>query len=108
MLYLNSKRLDRTWASFVATFVHEWVHSVDALVAEDFHHGDNSPDGKGNSAPYWIDTLAARMVAQFLHEDAGAAIAKTHELLDGDRPAHLERIIETELAALGDTGEEVA
>jgi hypothetical protein len=29
-----------------------------------FHHGSNSPSGKENSVPYWIDQLAGKFFAE--------------------------------------------
>lgn len=46
--------------SMVATIVHEGIHAEDENDGSDFFgHGDNSPIGKENTAPYAIDEIAA-------------------------------------------------
>lgn len=65
-VYLNVRRLDRTSDDIARTLVHEWVHAVDDIHPLDFHHGNNSPKGKGNSAPYWIDHRAGKLLAKLV------------------------------------------
>lgn len=85
VVYLNSRRLDRTRTSIVATLIHEWVHCVDGISELDFHHGDNSARGKENSAPYWIDTIAAEMASKFFaDEDLAESIALAHAMSGSD------------------------
>ncbi|MCB9163593.1 MAG: hypothetical protein H6592_04015 [Flavobacteriales bacterium] len=63
-VFLNSRRLDRSLASICATIVHECVHAVDALDKDlRFGHGGNDPNGKENTAPYWIGDLAYEMIS---------------------------------------------
>jgi len=62
-VFLNSRRLDRSLASICATIIHECVHALDATEEGlRFGHGDNNPNGKENTAPYWIGDLAFEMV----------------------------------------------
>lgn len=68
-VFLNARKLDRSDASIVGTIIHEAVHAVDAVSPERFGHGDNSPVGKDNTAPYWIGNLAISLVS-------GAAFAE--------------------------------
>ena len=64
-IYINTRRLGRSDGSVIATIIHEWVHLVDHDdLKESFGHGSNSPVGKQNTAPYWIDNLAQGMVDQ--------------------------------------------
>lgn len=58
-VYINTAKLNRSTGSIIATLIHEWVHLVDHDdKTHSFGHGDNSPRGKQNTAPYWIDNLA--------------------------------------------------
>ncbi len=62
-LFLNFKKLNREVESIAATIIHESIHALDD--AEDtytFGHGNNSPIGKDNTAPYWIGNLAYKML----------------------------------------------
>jgi hypothetical protein len=62
IIFLNTRRLDRSVASVVGTIVHEAVHAADAASTLDFGHGGNPAGGKDNTAPYWIGNLAISMV----------------------------------------------
>ncbi|MBK9419192.1 MAG: hypothetical protein IPN62_18405 [Flavobacteriales bacterium] len=63
-VFLNERRLNRSLASICATIMHEAVHSVDATAPDlRFGHGDNNPNQKENTAPYWIGDLAYEMVS---------------------------------------------
>lgn len=63
-IHLNARRLNRSIASICATIIHESVHAADAMESSfHFGHGDNSSNGKGNTAPYWIDNLAYSIVS---------------------------------------------
>lgn len=62
---INTRRMNRTTASFVATFIHEMIHAIDGLdMVYDYGHGDNSSAGKQDTAPYWIGTLASKYYGQ--------------------------------------------
>jgi hypothetical protein len=62
-LFLNFKKLDRSTESIAATIIHETIHAVDdAEHLYTFGHGNNSPVGKENTAPYWIGNLAHQML----------------------------------------------
>lgn len=62
-VFLNERRLNRSLGSICATIVHECVHALDSMVEDQrFGHGDNDPNGKENTAPYWIGDLAEEMV----------------------------------------------
>ena len=63
-IHLNKYRLNRTIASLVGTFYHELVHMVDYFdIYDSYGHGDNSPKGKENTAPYAIGNIAKAMVS---------------------------------------------
>lgn len=58
---INTRKMNRTTGSFVATLVHEMIHAIDGLdMVYDFGHGGNSSVGKDNTAPYWIGNLASK------------------------------------------------
>ncbi|HEX5149924.1 MAG TPA: hypothetical protein VFW07_00670 [Parafilimonas sp.] len=58
-LFLNYKKLNRSSESITATIIHESIHAVDNNETQyTFGHGNNSPIGKENTAPYWIGNLA--------------------------------------------------
>jgi len=62
-LFLNYKKLNRSIESIAATIIHEAIHAVDdAEQVYTFGHGNNSPVGKQNTAPYWIGNLALTML----------------------------------------------
>lgn len=62
-LFLNFKKLDREIEGIAATIIHESIHALDdAEENYTFGHGNNSPKGKHNTAPYWIGNLAYRML----------------------------------------------
>lgn len=62
-IYLNSKKLNRTRGSIVASLIHESVHWLDYYdKVHSFGHGDNSPQGKQNTAPYWIDNISEALL----------------------------------------------
>jgi len=62
-VFINSRRLKRSLGSICATIIHECVHAIDAADENlRFGHGDNNPNGKENTAPYWIGDLAYEMV----------------------------------------------
>lgn len=60
---LNTRKLNRTKGSIVATLWHERIHQLDNLDPVHYYgHGNNSPRGKQNTAPYWIDNLAQSII----------------------------------------------
>lgn len=64
VVFLNTRRLNRSVPSICATIVHECVHAVDSAEAGlRFGHLDNNPNGKENTAPYWIGDLAEEMLS---------------------------------------------
>lgn len=63
LIFLNTRKLNRSVASIVGTIIHESVHAADTLSPLDFGHGDNAAAGKENTAPYWIGNLAISMVS---------------------------------------------
>lgn len=93
VVYLNTRALNRPRTEIVATLIHEWVHSIDNLVPEDFGHGDNSPDGKDDSAPYWIDAQAAAMAAKLFDADGLPTSEAVHD-------GFYEHVSAQELAAM--------
>lgn len=50
--YLNRNRLNRKECSLINTLVHEYMHFVG------YSHGDNTPEGKGDSVPYYFGDRA--------------------------------------------------
>lgn len=67
VIYINTAKLGRSDGSIGASCIHELVHAVDDTdIEHSFGHGDNSSYGKENSAPYWIDNLAAAMIDALL------------------------------------------
>lgn len=62
-IYLNTRKLNRSLGSIVASLIHEMVHYVDNLYPEySFGHGNNSPVGKEQTAPYRIDFIAQKII----------------------------------------------
>ena len=63
-LFLNDKKLNRDPEEVAASIIHESVHALDDDKSNNyrFGHGDDSPIGKENSAPYWIGNLAYQML----------------------------------------------
>lgn len=67
-IYLNAYKLirfsdnKRNTASLVASLIHESIHFLSHKTNKYFNHGDNSPVGKDNTAPYWIDNLAESFI----------------------------------------------
>lgn len=62
-LFLNRWKLDRPIGALINTIVHECVHIADYGDDDSkvtFGHGDNSPVGKEDSAPYKIGGIAQR------------------------------------------------
>jgi len=56
---INGYMLNRSVNSIVGTFYHEVTHLVDNRdMIYDYGHADNSSNGKGETAPYKIGTLA--------------------------------------------------
>jgi len=85
-VYLNVRRLNRPPDDIARTLIHEWVHAVDDIHPLDFHHGSNSPKGKMNTAPYWIDGLAGEFLAKLV-EGVGlspSGVETPLHLADGD------------------------
>ncbi|HVG28294.1 MAG TPA: hypothetical protein VM864_01105 [Pyrinomonadaceae bacterium] len=75
-IFLNSRKLGRDTPKIVNTIVHECVHSVDrSLPDARFGHGNNRRRGKQNSAPYWIGSLAERILK-------GVSSAKDHTIVN--------------------------
>jgi len=62
-IFLNNRKLNRSKGSIVATLIHEMIHFCDYLNEVDsYGHGDNSPAGKENTAPFYIDNIAESIV----------------------------------------------
>jgi len=77
-IYLNAYKLTRfadnkrNTASLVASLIHESIHYLSYKTGKGFNHGDNSPNGKNNTAPYWIDNLAeSYILGQEMSQDYG-------------------------------------
>lgn len=88
-LFYHTKFQDRRVAKKVNTIVHEYVHSVDAFddgqPGAQMGHGDNKPNGKGDTAPYWIGDLAERVYERpsFLSAGLGSLLIETGNSDDG-------------------------
>jgi len=64
IIYLNQWHFNRSIPSFCNTLVHKIVQAVNADNPQyEFGHGNNSPDGKENTAPYWIGNLAEKIIS---------------------------------------------
>lgn len=60
----------RTVPDIANTLIHEAVHAADSdNELLDFHHDDNTPKGKGDTAPYWIG-----FAAELLIEKTGSVV----------------------------------
>ncbi len=53
--YFNEHKLERKTCSMINTLVHEYMHFVG------YSHGDNSPEGKENSVPYYFGNRAQEL-----------------------------------------------
>lgn len=59
---INTRKMNRSVESFIATLTHEMIHAIDGLdMVHNYGHGDNSSVGKDNTAPYWISNQAAKL-----------------------------------------------
>jgi hypothetical protein len=55
-IYINTAKLGRSVKSIAGSFIHEYIHLLDANDdVHSFGHGSNNP--RGNTAPYWISNL---------------------------------------------------
>lgn len=61
---INTRKMDRSVGSFIATLIHEMIHSVDGMSEHTFGHGANGSAGKDNTAPYWIGSLASELYGE--------------------------------------------
>ena len=60
---MNGYKLNRSKSQIVGTLYHELVHMADNVdMIKSYGHGDNSPKGKSNTAPYLIGSKAASCV----------------------------------------------
>lgn len=59
--YVNTYRINRTQADINGTCGHELIHCIDRVTPKYvFGHGDNSPNKKGNSFPYWFGSYVKK------------------------------------------------
>jgi hypothetical protein len=62
-LFLNLKKLNRSYEDIAGTIIHESIHAIDdEQLLYSFGHGDNSPSGKDDTAPYWIGNEAIKIL----------------------------------------------
>jgi len=62
-IFLNTRKLNRSKGSIVSTLIHEMIHYCDSInTKESYGHGDNSPAGKENTAPFYIDNIAESII----------------------------------------------
>ena len=62
---LNERKFDDITSAeqWAVTIVHEYVHLVDFETAEyDFGHGSNKRANKENTAPYWVEEVANKII----------------------------------------------
>lgn len=65
MIHMNKRTLNRPAHSLCNTMVHQCIHAINAANPDYyFGHGDNNPEGKNNTAPFWIAGLAQKMIAE--------------------------------------------
>jgi len=56
----------RSINDYIETLVHEYVHLIDNKYLQfDFGHGDNSSNGKQNTAPYSIGRIARKLADRY-------------------------------------------
>lgn len=58
---INTRKINRSVGSFIATLVHEMIHAVDGLDENDFGHTVRNVEGRDESAPYAIGELASEL-----------------------------------------------
>lgn len=59
--------IKKSVSQLVGTYIHEWIHVLDNIYMQySFGHGSNSPDGKHNTAPYFIGRLAKKLTNKIL------------------------------------------
>ncbi len=79
-VFYHQRKLGRSVGQIFNTLVHEYVHIVDNFgdgsPDREISHGDNSPEGKQDSAPYWIGDLAQRLYTG--GSEKGATAAEMH------------------------------
>lgn len=64
LIHLNKWNLNRSVESLCNTLMHQCIHAVNAAFPQfSFGHGDNDPEGKENTAPYWIAGMAQRLIS---------------------------------------------
>jgi len=71
-VFLNTRKLNRSDASIVATLIHEAVHEADFRDLLDFHHGDNRP--KGGTAPELAAEVAYKIEAGGIDSDVDSSV----------------------------------
>lgn len=54
-MYFNADRLDRSRCELINTLVHEYMHNLG------YGHGDDLPEGKGGSVPYYFGDRAQEL-----------------------------------------------
>lgn len=65
VIHLNKWNLNKPVGSICNALVHQCVHAVNAQYPQYiFGHGDNSNEGKENTAPLWIANLAQQIITQ--------------------------------------------
>ena len=65
IIYLNRWSLGRSLDGLCNALVHQCIHAVNANFQQySFGHGNNSTEGKENTAPYWIADLAQKMITK--------------------------------------------
>ena len=63
VIYINSRRLNRSIASIAGSIAHETIHVLDNKYTDaNFGHGNNSPKGKENTVPYWIGRRVKELI----------------------------------------------
>lgn len=62
-IYVNTRKLPYLSVSdYVGNFIHEFCHHIG------YGHGNNKPNGKEHSVPYWVGNLAQEYAEKYLSE----------------------------------------
>lgn len=68
-IFLNSRNVKRSVPSLAGTLAHEFIHVLDAYSPKTFGHGDNRPEGKEMTLPYWIGKKCKEYVEMKIKEN---------------------------------------
>lgn len=89
-IFLNSRKINRDVPSLVGSLVHEFFHclEIDANVFRPnvfFNHGDNRPEGKEDTAQYFMGRYAQKWAEEYLHRwEVVATEARNAKVLEAE------------------------